>query len=66
MHKQVEVIEPALIDFRPRCPDCQVVTMLRSTILDPREGARSPSSNARIAAGWSGAISEGDNQRKQP
>ncbi|MGY4623307.1 hypothetical protein [Bradyrhizobium sp. USDA 4486] len=38
MREQTAGIEPAVIDLRPRCEDCHVVTSLRSTILDPHNG----------------------------
>ncbi|SFJ59407.1 hypothetical protein SAMN05216525_12938 [Bradyrhizobium sp. Gha] len=38
MREQVRVTEPTLVDVRPRCGDCHVVTSLRSIILDSREG----------------------------
>jgi hypothetical protein len=38
MREQIVVTKAASTDMRPRCEDCHVVTALRSTILDPREG----------------------------
>lgn len=38
MREELVVTQPAWTDLRPRCEDCHIITEVRTTILDPREG----------------------------